>query len=80
MHTVVFVEACVCVFLCFIYLHFKWKSSAYAQQVLNSNTSLSVNMCVFQVSSVFCMQFLQCASVIVCMHTDMYTVSICRAI
>jgi len=77
-HTDISVEACICVVLCFIYLNFTWKASVYAQQVLSSNTYIYLCVCV---PGIQCISYAICAMyiIIVCMHTDMYMVSICRA-
>lgn len=65
MCTVVSVAACTCVVL-FRVFAFCVKSSACAQQVLCSNMFICIPLCVFQVYSVFLMQFWQCASIVVC--------------
>lgn len=78
MHAFISVEACICVVLFYIF--------GFYVEILCLCTAnfefkyISMYVCVFQVYSVFLMQFVQCTPVIVCTHADMYTVSICRAI
>lgn len=79
MHTVISVEACVCVVLFCIFAFYMGTLCLCTANFEFKYIYIYACVCV-QVYSVFLMQFVQCSSITVRAHTDMYTVNICRAI
>ena len=76
MHSVI----SVCVVLFYVFAFYVEILSMHSKFQVQIHTYLCMSVCVFQVYSVFLMQFVQGTSVVVCVHTDMYTLSLCRAI